>query len=243
MTKKDAKTKVASKSSESFVNSKRQSVFPEFHLKELNEFTIIGTPVPRLDTPEKINGKARFGIDTKLPGMLYATITHCPVFGGRPKKIDASEAMKIKGVKEVFQIDEGVVVVASDTWTAFKGKYALKIDWDFGAKVNLSSASIIEDLRNGSHNERKTELDEGNVETVFSSLSSIIETEYILPFQAHVPLEPMNCTAHFKGDKLEIFAPTQSPSAAYDAARSVAQSKIESLYHKTRDIIYCKVST
>ena len=208
------------------------------YLKELNEFTIIGTPVPRLDTPEKINGKARFGIDTKLPGMLYATITHCPVFGGKPKKIDASDTRKIKGVKDVFQIDEGVVVVATDTWTAFKGKDALTIDWDYGRNANLSSASLIEDLKNRPRSEGKTALDEGEVEETFAAHNSIVDTEYSLPFQAHVPLEPMNCTAHFKDDRLEVWAPTQSPSHAYNAARSVAQSKIERFYHKVEKKLF-----
>jgi isoquinoline 1-oxidoreductase beta subunit len=208
------------------------------YLKELDEFTIIGTPVPRLDTPEKLCGKARFGIDTKLPGMLYATITHCPVFGGKVKNIDASETKKIKGVKDVFQINEGVVVVASDTWTAFKGKDALKIDWDFGEKANLSSNSIIEDLKNRPISDQKIVMEEGEVEDILSISNSSISTEYTLPFQAHVPIEPMNCTAYFKDDKLEIWAPTQSPSAAYDTARSITQSRIERAFKKVQKKVF-----
>ncbi|RRS35628.1 MAG: hypothetical protein OI74_01535 [Gammaproteobacteria bacterium (ex Lamellibrachia satsuma)] len=197
-------------------------------LKEPNEFTIIGQPVPRLDVPEKINGKARFGIDTKLPGMLYATITHCPVFGGKPKSIDASEAKSIKGVKDVFPIDEGVVVVASDTWTAFKAKEVLSIDWECGNKTRISSESIINQLKARPIEEAQTALEEGDVETVLSGSNAAVTAEYIQPFQAHVPLEPMNCTAHFKSDgRLEVWAPTQSPSSAYDTAKAIVQSKIE----------------
>ncbi len=198
------------------------------YLKEFDEYTIIGQAIPRLDVSEKINGKACFGIDTKLPDMLYATITHSPVFGGKPKYVDDSDAKKIQGVQDVLQIDEGVVVVASDTWTAFKAKKLLKINWDEGDKRNLSTDSIINALREGNLENAKTVWKRGNITTAFAENHTLVEAEYLQPFQAHVPMEPMNCTAHFRTDgKLDIWAPTQSPSAAFDVASNITQSRIE----------------
>lgn len=206
------------------------------HLKEPDEFHIIGTPAPRLDTPEKINGKARFGIDIKLPGMVYATITHCPVFGGTPKNIDAEKTRQIEGVLDVFSIDEGVVVLAKDTWTAFKGKAALQIDWDFGDKQSLSSDSIIKTLE-ALHIDETTEIiKQGAPENLLDEKS--IKNQYTLPFQAHVTLEPMNCTASYQDGKLRIWAPTQSPSEAYDAARAATQSKITRATNKIKSKLF-----
>lgn len=197
-------------------------------LKELDEFTLIGQPLPRTDLAEKINGQARFGIDIRLPDMLYATITHCPVFGGTAKQVDASEAMKIPGVKDVFTIDEGVVVVATNTWTAFTAKDTLKIGWDYGSKASLSSDQIATQLRDLPRDKGEVAWDEGDSSTVLASADRQIEADYLQPLQAHVPLEPMNCTAHFRPDgKLEIWAPTQSPSTAYGNARRIAQSGFE----------------
>jgi len=198
------------------------------YLKEFEEFTIIGQTVSRLDIGEKVNGKARFGIDTKLPEMLYATITHSPVFGGTVKHVDDTSAKNIKGIKDILQIDEGVVVVASDTWTAIKATKSLKIDWDEGDKQNLTSDAIINKLRDGNTDDAKTIWKRGDISRGFSGKKTSIEAEYLQPFQAHVPMEPMNCTAHFTDNgKLNVWAPTQSPSAARNSAQNVTQSKIE----------------
>jgi isoquinoline 1-oxidoreductase beta subunit len=193
-------------------------------LKEPAEFRIIGTAAPRIDTPDKINGRARFGIDTKLPGMRYATIAHCPVFGGTAKTVDAQAARAVQGVLDVFTIEEGVAVVATDTWSAFKGKAALQIEWDPGEKQHLSDASIIETLRSRQIDDSTQVTRQGDPERLLSQ--SVLEGSYILPFQAHVPLEPMNCTASYEDGKLRIWAPTQSPSAAYNAAKQATQSKL-----------------
>lgn len=197
-------------------------------LKELHEFVIIGQSLPRTDIPEKVNGKARYGTDTKLPDMLYATITHCPVFGGRAKRFDASEARKIQGVKDIFEIDEGVVVVATDTWTSFKAKDTLQITWDFGENAEVSSAGIADKLRKLSPDQGETSWQEGDADSLLSSARNIVSATYLQPLQAHVPLEPMNCTAHFRRDgKLQIWAPTQSPSKARGTAKLTSQSVVE----------------
>jgi CO/xanthine dehydrogenase Mo-binding subunit len=201
-------------------------------LKVPGEFEIISKSIPRLDTPDKINGKAQYGVDIKLPGMQYATITHCPVFGGKPKNINTSKALQADGVLDVFKIDEGVVVVAKDTWSAFKGKANLEIEWDFGEKTSLSSDSIIETLRGLSPDDSTQAAKHGQPEDLLQS--EFVANEYILPFQAHATMEPMNCTASFEGKKLRIWAPTQSPSEALDVARSVSQNKIKRTVDKVK---------
>ncbi len=204
------------------------SIPDKAYLKEPNEFTVIGQSVSKLDMADKTNGKARYGIDTKLPDMLYATITQCPVFGGKPKHVDASDAKKIRGVQDVLQIDKSVVVVASDTWSAIKAKKLLKIDWDNADNRNISTDTIVNSLREQDQKNAKTIWKSGDIAAEFSKQKSLVEAEYLQPFQAHVTMEPMNCTAHFKpDDKLEIWAPTQSPSSAYDVAQTLTQSKIE----------------
>jgi isoquinoline 1-oxidoreductase beta subunit len=192
-------------------------------LKEPAEFRLIGTAVPRTDTPDKINGGAQFGIDTKLPGMRYATIAHCPVFGGTAKTVNDRAARAVQGVQDVFTIEEGVAVVATNTWSAFKGKAALQIEWDPGEKQQLSDASIIETLRSRQIDDSTQVTKQGEPEELLSQ--SALESSYILPFQAHAPLEPMNCTASYEEGKLRIWAPTQSPSAAYTAAKRATESK------------------
>lgn len=205
-------------------------------LKDPSDYRIIGTPAPRLDVPDKINGRAIFGIDVKLPGMRYATITHCPVFGGKAKSVDASRALALDGVLDVFSIDQGVVVVARDTWTAFKGKAALEIEWEPGDKQDLSSESIAASLKERQIDDSTLVTKRGTPDSLLDE--SALESSYTLPFQAHVPLEPMNCTASYENGKLRIWAPTQSPSGAYDAARAATQSKLSRAAKKVQQKLF-----
>jgi isoquinoline 1-oxidoreductase subunit beta len=207
-----------------------QAIPENVHLKAANEFTIIGRPIARLDCADKINGKAKFGIDIKLPGMLYATVAHCPVFGGKPKHIDSKQARQVAGVLDVFTIDEGVAILAKNTWSAFTGKAALQIEWEPGDRQVLSSESIVEDLRARPINQSTMILSQGNPQEMLGS--DAINNVYTLPFQAHVPLEPMNCTASYEHGTLRVWAPTQSPSRAYETARSATQSRLSRAANK-----------
>ena len=110
--------------------------------KDPKQFRLIGTAVKRLDTPDKINGRTQFGIDTHLPGMLYAVVERCPVFGGKVASFDASKTKAVPGVKNVVQISYGVAVVAENTWAAMQGRKVLDIQWDEGAGAAVNSASI-----------------------------------------------------------------------------------------------------
>lgn len=214
----------------------KQTIPDEIRLKAPNEFTIIGKPMAKLHTADMINGKAKYGIDTRLPGMVYATVAHCPVFGGKAKQVDASRTQQIAGVLDVFTIDEGVAVVARDTWTTFKGKAALQVTWDFGDKQTLSSESIIEDMRVRQIGPATEVMRRGEPQALLRTHP--IESVYSLPFQAHVPLEPMNCTASYDGEKLRIWAPTQSPSKAYETARAATQSKLSQTTGKLKQKLF-----
>jgi len=202
-------------------------------LKEPSEFKIIGKSVHRKDIAEKIDGRAIYGIDINLPDQLYATVVHCPVFEGRVKSIDVKSALKIKGAIDVFEINEGVAIIAEDTWTAFKMSKSLEIDWDYGDNENVSHQSIIDLVKNPDQDSPTKDIDKIIDSEIFNQPEKIINSEYLQPFQAHMTMEPMNCTAHFKdnGD-LEIWAPTQSPSAAYSTARNLTQTTIERGFRK-----------
>jgi len=197
-------------------------------LKEPSEYKIIGKAVHRKDSVEKIDGSAIYGIDVKLPDQLYATVVHCPVFGGRVRSFDKKDALTIKGAIDVFEIKEGVALVAQDTWTAFEMVKALDVEWDFGENKNISQKSIIDRLKKSVQETPSKEINKIVDSEIFDRSGRRIESDYLQPFQAHMAMEPMNCTAHFREDgDLEIWAPTQSPSAAYDTARDLTQTIVE----------------
>lgn len=189
-------------------------------LKDSKDFRLLGKSLPRLDSREKIAGRARFGIDTKIPGMLVATIEHCPVFGGKLKSFDATKALAIKGVQRVLEVPNGVAVVANSTWAALQGRAALTVSWDEGPHAEFSSASIHKMFEEKSKQDGKVVRQEGEVAAALAAAAQKIEAVYEVPFLAHAPMEPMNCIAEVRSDSAEIWVPTQSPQGAQ---REVAQ--------------------
>jgi isoquinoline 1-oxidoreductase beta subunit len=195
--------------------------FAKVKLKKPEEFEIIGTVVPRKDIPSKTDGSAVFGIDVRVPGMLYAMVERCPVFGGKVKSFDATAAKSMAGVHDVFTIDAvpsvhswgGVVVVASSTWTAMQARKKLQIDWDFGPNANESSESLRTEFRRVIDSRLKTIINEGDTDIALDSApqDKKVEADYELPFQAHATMEPMNCTIRLDGARAEVWAPAQGP--------------------------------
>ena len=189
-------------------------------LKDPADFKIIGTSVPRMDVPMKTNGAAKYGIDANVPGMLYASIERSPVFLGTITSYDDSEAMKVPGVKHVFKTSremfgkhrEGLAVLADNYWAATQGRKALKIDWDNKGLDKISEAEIWED----SYKMSKTEGDElfgkGNIKKALARGKEVIEAAYETPYQAHVPMEPMNATVSIEKDRAEFWGSTQNPN-------------------------------
>jgi len=190
-------------------------------LKDESKFTIIGHATPRVDVPPKVNGSAQFGLDVRVPGMLFAVIARCPTFGGKPASFDAARAKSISGVRDVFEIPAlgaemftagGVVVVADSTWSAMKGREALQMAWDRGAAASETSATMYEALREAAHRPGKQVRNDGDVETALSLAGvKFVEAVYELPLLAHATMEPMNITVHARGDNAEVWAPTQCP--------------------------------
>jgi len=192
-------------------------------LKSPNEYKILGTSVPRLDIPGKVNGSAQFGIDVRLPNMLFATTVHCPVIGGKAKKINDRKAKQIAGVEGVYKIDNAVAVVAEDTWSAMQAAKVLEIEWDEGANKNLSSQHIKKQLENAANNHAQVKFQQGDIGS--PGAAKTINAHYDMPFQAHVPMEPMNCTALVNDQGCEVWAPTQSPTGAKNTAEKYGFSK------------------
>ncbi len=210
----------------------------QIFLKEPGEFKIIGSPVQRKDIPGKIDGTAKYGIDTKLPGQLYATTVHCPVFGGHAATFNSAEVKANKNIIDVFNIKQGVAIVAKDTWSALSAAKEIKIDWSEEINSKLSTESIIKTVKQADKQPAEKAVKKGNIELVFNNAELTYSQQYLQPFQAHVAMEPMNCTAWFKAEgALEIWAPTQSPSEAYEVARVLTQSRVERGLKKIKNAI------
>lgn len=191
-------------------------------LKQPSQYHLIGKPTKRLDTPHKVDGSTPYGIDMRLPGMVYAVVARCPVFGGKVASFDATKAKAVHGVKDVIQISNGVAVVAGDTWTAMQGRRALDVKWDEGPNANQSSAVISELLSNLAANEPAAVVrKQGDVDAGLAGAASKIEIMYEVPYLAHATMEPLNATADVRADCCDIWAGTQSQTNAQAVAAKV----------------------
>ena len=177
-------------------------------LKDPKDFRLIGTPLKRFDTPDKVNGKAVYGIDAMLPDMKFATLKACPVFGGKVGKVDDRAARKVPGVRQVVVLDDLVAVVGDHMWAAMKGLDALVIDWDEGPNARISSRDIWQDLRSASENDGVVAKSEGDIAKGLAS-GDRLDASYELPFLAHATMEPLSATVHCKPDSCEIWTGTQ----------------------------------
>lgn len=179
-------------------------------LKDAGQWTLIGTPAPRLDTPKKVAGTARYGIDVLLTNMSVACVERCPVFGGRPRSVEADVALALPGVLAVVPISAGIAVVAEDTWTALRARELLQIDWQFGPNAAVSSASILARFERELDATPVAVRSTGDIKTALSDAAHVIEAVYETPFQAHACMEPMNCTADVRADGCDLYVPTQA---------------------------------
>lgn len=187
-------------------------------LKQPSDYKIVGTRLPRIDTPSKTNGTAEFGIDFRLPDMKFAFLARCPVLGGKVASFDDTGAKKVAGVRYVGKVgDAAVAVVADSVWGAMEGRRMLNITWDEGPNKDLTSAAVMDSLKKAADGKAVSLYSAGNVA---AAAGRRVSAEYELPFMAHAPMEPGNCTAHFQGTKLEMWAPTQVPQ---DCRDTVAQ--------------------
>lgn len=190
-------------------------------VKDPKDFVLIGQPLKRLDTPDKVNGKAVYGIDAILPGMKIAAIANCPVFGGRVGKVDDSAATKVAGVRKVVVLDDAVAVIGDHMWAAKKGLEALKIEWNEGPNAEISTKDIWGDLRKASEKDGAVAKSEGDIAKALAS-GDKFEAAYELPFLAHASMEPINATVHVRPDACEIWTGTQIMTRVQSEAAKAA---------------------
>ena len=190
-------------------------------LKDPKDFKIIGTPVKRLDAPEKVNGTAQYGIDVRIPGMKVAAVAACPVFGGKLESVDDSKAKTIKGVVQIVRLDDAIAVVADHMAAAKKGLAALDIKWNEGQNARLETADIVAQLDAASKNPGVVARKDGDVEKAMAGATKKVEAIYQVPFLAHAPMEPMNCTVHVRDDGCDVWVGTQVAARAQRAAAEV----------------------
>src|SRR5438552_699821 len=190
-------------------------------LKDKKDWKILGKPTRRLDTPEKISGKAQFGIDVHFPGLRTALVARPPVFGGTVKSFDASKAKAVSGVEQVVQVPSGVAVVATNFWSAKLGRDALQIDWNLGPGTDseklLASYRTLAKTDGGA-----VAVQKGDAAAALTSAQKRIEAEYDVPYLAHATMEPMNATVKLEGDRCEIWTGTQFQTMDQMSAARIA---------------------
>jgi isoquinoline 1-oxidoreductase beta subunit len=204
-------------------------------LKDASQFRLIGKPLRRLDTADKVDGSAEFGLDVQLPGMLYAVIALSPTLGGKVISVESSTAQAMPGVRSVLTIASGVVVVADHFWQARKARDVLRIDWDQGPNAGLDNAkiwSLIDKAANSGpgdsalgREEVSAALKNGNAPEALKKAAKTLSAAYELPMLAHAPMEPMNCTADVKTGRCDIYVGTQVQQMAQAAAADAAGLK------------------
>jgi len=187
-------------------------------LKNPSLFRLIGKPLPRLEIPPHVTGKSVFGCDVTVPGMLMATIARGPAFGAEIREYEATKALAVPGVKAVVPIDAGVAVVADSVWSALEGRNQLVVSWDLGPNGKLSSAEIEHRLKQSAARPGNPARNVGDVEGALKRAAKIIEAEYFTPYLAHATMEPMNCTAHVRPDRCDVWAGTQAQTDAQETA-------------------------
>ena len=191
-------------------------------LKSNAEFTLIGTSPARLDVPEKTDGSAVYGVDVRLPGMLYGAVKTSPTLSGRLKSFDDAAARGVAGFRATVPLTDGVIVLADSWWQAKKALDVVKLQFEPGHMAKLDSAQISAQLRAAFNDKGKVARNDGNVDAALASAAQVVEADYEVPFLAHACMEPMNCTARVDANGCEVWCGTQSPQAAQGAAATAA---------------------
>jgi isoquinoline 1-oxidoreductase beta subunit len=210
----------------------------ELQFKPASAWRYIGKPSKGFDAPDICTGKPLFGMDVRVDGMLYAAVAHPPVLGGKVKSVDDKAALNVKGVKQTIPIDPftpphafqplgGVAVIADNTWSAFKGRKNLKIDWEHGDNTVYTSTEFKKELQNSARQPGKEVISTGNVDAEFAKGGKIVEAEYYAPHLAHASMEPPVAVADVRGDKVTVWAPTQNPQAVQEEIAKALKLKKE----------------
>jgi len=205
----------------------------EVKLKDPSQWRYIGKPLKRIDSAGKINGTTEFGIDVKLPGMLYAALAQCPVIGGKATAVDDAKAKSMPGVKHVVRITDGVAVVADSWWQAKQARDALNITWDEGPSKGLSTDRVFAGLAEAMQKPGAPIKEQGNVGEALKSAAKKVEATYEMPFLSHSPLEPMNFTADVRKDSALLIGSIQFQELAMGMAEQITGLKPEQITIRT----------
>jgi isoquinoline 1-oxidoreductase beta subunit len=209
----------------------------EVKLKDPKEWKLIGKPIKRVDIPDTVMGRQRYGIDTQLDGMLYAAIAQCPVFGGKVKSMDSSKVEGRRGIVKVLNLETFVAVVADNWWRAKEALRDVHVDWDVGANGNASTATLMEFYRGGldAKEDIAVARKDGDFDAAFAAAGKKLEAEYFTPYLAHSCMEPMGCTAVVKDGKVDVWTSTQNAEASLATAAAVAGVPLENVeVHRTQ---------
>lgn len=196
-------------------------------LKDPKDFNLIGQALPGLDTPNRVNGSAKFGLDIQVPNMLFATVVRCPTFGGKVKSFNSKAAKSISGVTDIFEIEEGVAVVGKNTWSVIKGRRAASIQWEHGNFAKWDSNRIKSMMEKKSSGPAVVAREEGDVSEAHKEADLVFEAQYEVPFTHHATMEPMNCVAHVRRGSCEIWVPTQVPQRVQTAVAEYLKIPVE----------------
>jgi isoquinoline 1-oxidoreductase beta subunit len=217
----------------------------ELQFKPKSAWRYVGKGAPSYDLSDVVTGKAVYGMDAHMDGMVYASIQHPPVLGGKVKSFDDKETLKVAGVSQTVAIDPfqgpwgfqplgGVAVIAKNTWAAFQGKKSLQIDWDNGPNANYNSDQYKKQLQETARNPAKVVGNRGDVDSAFAQGGKIIEAEYYVPHLAHAAMEPLVAVADFRDGKVTAWATTQNPQAVQDTvAKALGIDKENVVCHVT----------
>lgn len=195
----------------------KQPVPKEPTLKTPEQRRLFGAPVARVDLPAKVDGSARYSLDVRVPGMLFASLERCPTHGGKVARVDGTRALALPGVRHVVPLERGVAVVADDTWTAMRARAALDVTWDHGPLVTLDRDGVEARFDADAGREGVKHKATGDFEASLARAERTLEADYHVPYVAHAPMEPQNTTAHVEGDRCRLWSPVQLPSWAIPA--------------------------
>lgn len=211
----------------------KEPVPAEVTLKDPKTFRLIGQSLARFDSPAKIRGTALFGIDVQRPGLLVAVVSRPPVFGGKVKSFKADKAKQVAGVKMVAEIPSGVAVIATDFYSAMQGREALWVEWDLGPEPHLSSAGLQQEYRELAKQAGTVVRQDGDLEMALKQAETKLVAEYDVPYLAHAPMEPLNCTVELRANACEIWTGSQFQTVDRNSAAKAAGLKPEQVTFNT----------
>src|SRR5919108_4144747 len=202
-------------------------------IKTPDQFMLVGQSLHRLDVPLKVNGTATYGIDVRLPDMLYAAVMTCPVFGGTLKRYDFEAIKNMPGVRAAVEVPHGIAVVADSFWRAKTALEVMPVEWDEGAHATASSDALWKSFRAALDKPGVVANEKGDTLAALQAAAKVVEADYAAPYLAHATMEPMNCTAQVTPERVEVWVGTQNPEATLAAAAEVAGVAPENVYVHT----------